>query len=159
LVPVLRVCTAACGDAECAVSGNSINSLPVECTARLTWTSAPSHTGSLPEIANSTSTHRECGQARMRVDRYPRSAPESASRCREIGMRFRQSRWPDYGQRVPDIVRGLVAIGGGVGIGVGAASYSRLRQRPHCGVAAGTLALAGMGALSLGVAGLLPCPS
>jgi len=74
-------------------------------------------------------------------------------------MRFRQSRWPDYGQRVPDIVRGLVAIGGGVGIGVGAASYSRLRQRPHCGVAAGTLALAGMGALSLGVAGLLPCPS
>src|SRR5262249_24756807 len=48
-----------------------------------------------------------------------------------------------------------LAMGGGVGIGVGGVCYLRLRQKRQRGVAAGMLALAGMGALSLGLAGLL----
>src|SRR5262245_57000174 len=71
-----------------------------------------------------------------------------------MSMRLRQSQWPDYGQDVPGVVRGL-AVGGGVGATIGAALYARFRQKRQWGAAAGALTLAGVGALSLGLAGLL----
>src|SRR5262245_21405601 len=79
---------------------------------------------------------------------------QTRSGGREMGMRCRRSRWPDYGQDVPGVVRGL-ALGGGAGVVVGAACHAHFQQERQWGAAGGGVLLAGAGALSLGLAGLL----
>ena len=71
-------------------------------------------------------------------------------------MRFRRSRWPDYGQNIPGGVCGL-AWGGVLSIllsiPVGAVCHARFRRSRQPTKATGSLLLTRLGTLGLGLSG------